>query len=147
MGDFNINLLNCNTDKDTSDYIDTFYSHSLYFIINSPTRITSTSKTLIDNIFCNNASNNIISGNIATSISDHLTQFLLAPGQLTGVQPRKAKEKRSFNNFDPKVFEKDIENIDWIRTLQIPSAQNDLIKSVIEGSFYVAVESAHKIYL
>ena len=85
MGDFNINFLNCNTDKDTSDYIDTLYSHSFYPTINSPTRITPTSKTLIDNIFYNNASNNIISGNIATSISNHLTQFLLVPGQLTGV--------------------------------------------------------------
>ena len=67
MGDFNMNLLNCDTDKDTSDYIDTLFSHSFYPTINSPTRITPTSKTLIDNIFYNNASSNIISGNIATS--------------------------------------------------------------------------------
>ena len=46
-------------------------------------------------------------------MSDHLTQFLLVPGQLTGVQPHKVKEKRSFHNYDPKAFEKDIENIDW----------------------------------
>ena len=126
MGDFNINLLNCNTDKDTSDYIDTLYSHSFYPTINSPTRITPTSKTLIDNIFYNNASNNIISGNIATSISDHLTQFLLVPRQLTGVQQHKVKEKRSFCNFDSKAFEKDVENIDWNRTLQIPSGNPNL---------------------
>ena len=74
----------------------------------------------------NNASNNIISGNIATSISDNLTQFLLVPGQLTGVQRHKAKEKTSFHNFDPKVFEKDIENIDWNRTLQIPFGNPNL---------------------
>ena len=29
MGDFNINLLNCNIDKSTSDYVDTLYS--MYF--------------------------------------------------------------------------------------------------------------------
>ena len=34
MGKFNINLLNCNTDKDTSDYIDTLYSHLFYPKIN-----------------------------------------------------------------------------------------------------------------
>ena len=93
MGDFNINLLNCNTDKDSSDYVDTPYSHSFYSTINSLTRITPTTKTLIDNIFYNNAS------------------------QLTGVQPHKAKEKRSFHNFDPKAFEKDLENIDWKKIL------------------------------
>ena len=108
MGDFNINLLNCNTDKDISDYIDTLYSHSFCPTINSPTRITPTSKMLIDNIFYNNASNNIISGNITTSIFDHLMQFLLIPGQLTGVQLYKAKEKWSFHNFDANAFEKDI---------------------------------------
>ena len=108
MGDFNINLLNCNADKDTSDYIDTLYSHLFYSTINSPTRTTPTTKTLIDNIFYNNASNNIISENIATSISDHLTQFLLVPGHLTGIQPHKAEEKISFHNFVPETFEKDI---------------------------------------
>ena len=63
MGDFNINLLNCNTEKYTSDYIDTLYSHSFYPSINSRTRINPTSKILIDDIFYNNVSNNIISGN------------------------------------------------------------------------------------
>ena len=76
MEDFNINLLNCNTDKDTSDYIDTLCLHSFYHTIHFLTRITPTTTTLIDNIFYNNASNNIISGNITTSISDLLTQFL-----------------------------------------------------------------------
>ena len=63
---------------------------------------------------------------MATSISDHLTQFLLVPGQLAGVQTHKAKEKRSFHNFDPKIFKKDIENIDWSRTLKIPSGNPNL---------------------
>ena len=121
MGDFNIKLLNCNTDKDTSDYIDTFDSYSFYPTINSPTRITPISKTLIDNIFYNDASNNIISGNTATSISDHLTQFLLVPGQLTGINRTRQMKKRSFHNFDPKAFEKDTVNIDRNRTFQITS--------------------------
>ena len=41
--------------------------------INSPTQITTNSKTLIDNIFYNNLAKNIISGNITTSVSDQLT--------------------------------------------------------------------------
>ena len=47
MGDFNINLLNCNIDKNTSNYANIVYS------------------------------GNIQSGNITTSISDHLSQFPL----------------------------------------------------------------------
>ena len=44
-------------------------------------QITANSKTLIDNIFYNDVTKNIISGNITTSISDHLTQFLLISNQ------------------------------------------------------------------
>ena len=53
MGDFIINVLNCNIDKNTSDYVDTLESHAFFPTINSPTQITANSKTLIDNIFCN----------------------------------------------------------------------------------------------
>ena len=49
MGNFNINILNCDSDEDTSDFIDTMYASSLYPTINTPTRTTPTSKTLIDN--------------------------------------------------------------------------------------------------
>ena len=54
MGDFNINILNCNSDKDTTDFVDTIYASTLYPTINTPTtRITAISKTLIDKIFYN----------------------------------------------------------------------------------------------
>ena len=57
---------------------------SLKFCINfqfllQPSRVTTNSKTLIDNIFSNMAVPNIISGSLAASISDHLPQFLVAP--------------------------------------------------------------------
>ena len=70
MGDFNKNL-NCNIDKNTSDYMDIVYFHAFFPTINSPTWITPNSKTLIDNIFYNDVTKNI-SENITTSISDHL---------------------------------------------------------------------------
>ena len=75
MGDFNINILNCDSDKDTSDFIGTMSASLLYPTINTPTRITATSKTLTDNIFYNDFTKRISAGNILTSISDHLTQY------------------------------------------------------------------------
>ena len=53
MGDFNINLLNHDSDKDTRDFVDTMYASSFYPTINIPIRITASSKTLIDNVFYN----------------------------------------------------------------------------------------------
>ena len=37
MGDLNINILNCDLDKDTTDFKDTMYASSLYPTINTPT--------------------------------------------------------------------------------------------------------------
>ena len=81
MVDFNINILNCDSDKDTTDFIDTMYAFLLYPTINTPTTITATSKTLIDNIFYNDFTKKNSAGNILTSISDHLTQNLLISNQ------------------------------------------------------------------
>ena len=121
MGDFNINLLNCNIDKNTSDYVDMLYSHASFPIINSPTRITPYSKTLIDNIFYNNVTKNIISGNITTSISDHLTQFLLISNQnpLSKNQMLNTDEKRSFRNINSMAFEEDLKRVNWNEALTL----------------------------
>ena len=91
MGDFNINLLNFDSDKDTTYFVDTMYASSFYPTINTPTRITATSKTLIDNIFYNDFTEKIVAGNITTSISDHLTQYLTTRDQTTNVVDNKRK--------------------------------------------------------
>ena len=76
MGDFNINLLNMDTDKDCKNFLEMTSSNSLLPLILKPTRFTTKGKTLIDNIFTN-----IIvpstSGNITCSISDHMLQFAI----------------------------------------------------------------------
>ena len=75
MGDFNIDLLKYEKDHNTADFLDQMYSASLVPHITSPTRITSHSRTLIDNIFSMDISENAISGNIVSSISDYLPNF------------------------------------------------------------------------
>ena len=76
LGDFNINLLNSNTDNSISKFLDILGSFSLLPQIILPTRITNTSKTLIDNIFIDSSIFQISSsGNLVYHISDHLPQF------------------------------------------------------------------------
>ena len=55
------------------------FSYSYLPFINTPTRVTGHSKTLIDNIFYNKPMLNITAGNISSVISDHLIQFLIEP--------------------------------------------------------------------
>ena len=48
LGDYNINLLNCESDKSTSDFLELMLSFSFLPQIIKPTRITPRSQTLID---------------------------------------------------------------------------------------------------
>ena len=45
MGDYSINILN--VEYQTSDFLDTMYSNSFFFTFNTPTRISTTSRTLM----------------------------------------------------------------------------------------------------
>ncbi len=74
MGDFNIDLLNYGHHTLTDDFINLMFSSHFMPSILHPTRITDTSSTLIDNIFLNNVTDlDIISGNLLSMNSDHLT--------------------------------------------------------------------------
>ena len=79
LGDLYINLLNYNNHQLTNDFLDSLASNSFIPYILHHTRTTSHSKTLIDNIFSNLISHEIISGNITATISNHLPQFLFVP--------------------------------------------------------------------
>ena len=51
LGDFNINLLNYNEHNQTNDFLDSLAYNSFIPLILQPTRITSHSNTLVENIF------------------------------------------------------------------------------------------------
>ena len=53
LGDFNVNLLNDNEHNQTNELLDFLTSNSFISLILQPSRITSHSNTLIDNIFSN----------------------------------------------------------------------------------------------
>ena len=73
--DFNLNLLNYAKNTGTFEFLESVFSNNSTRQINLPTRITGTSSTLIDNVLINSQENLYTSGNLTTSISDHLLQF------------------------------------------------------------------------
>ena len=79
LGDFNVNLLNYNEHNQANEFLDSLVLNSFMPLILQPTRITSHSNTLIDNIFSNVIDPDIISGNLTATISDHLPQFSIIP--------------------------------------------------------------------
>ena len=114
LGDYNINLLNCESDKSTSDFLELMLSFSFLPQIIKPTQITPRSQILIDNIFLNEICSNVIAANITTDISDHLTQFVAIPAQKQFLENKKQDVyKRNYKNFDYIKFKEDFNKIGW----------------------------------
>ena len=61
IGDFNINLLKLDSDGKVKDFVDFMYSYNMFALITKPTRITTTTASLID-IFSNCVQNELNSG-------------------------------------------------------------------------------------
>ena len=89
------------------------YASSFYPTINTPTRITATSKTLIDNIFYNGFSKKVVGGYITTSISDHLTNYLIVKDQATNFEGNWEKESLYMQKFNKDSFTEDLGQINW----------------------------------
>ena len=75
--DFNINLLNAETNTNISEFYGNMSSCFFAPYILQPTRMTKTLKTLIDDIFLNSIEFETFSGNLSTLIYDHFPQLLL----------------------------------------------------------------------
>ena len=72
MGDFNVNLLNCESHPEFNDFLLMLNSYFLLPCISQPTRITGRSATSTNNMFSITYAMNATSSNLASKISDHL---------------------------------------------------------------------------
>ena len=126
LGDFNFNLLNYNEHNQTNEFSDSLVSNSYIPLILQPTRITSHSNTLIDNIFSNVINPDVISGNLAATISDHLPQFAIISnifGDISGSQSN--IYERDWSKFDQENFILDYFSVDWEDLLKIDELNAD----------------------
>ena len=73
--DFNVDLIKYGDSKTIDDFYDELSSHSFRPLILQPTRVTSKTLSIIDNIFTNDITCFSSGGNLTTSISDHFSQF------------------------------------------------------------------------
>ena len=95
-------------------------------LILQPTRITSHSNTLVDNICSNVIDPDIISGNFATTISDHLPQFVIIPNMSGNTTSNKSNiYEKDWSKFDQEHFILDYFSIDWEDLLKIDELNVD----------------------
>ena len=111
LGDFNVDV------SGNGGNIDSFCSalHCLFLnqLINVPTRVTPTSKTIIDHIYTNIHSNVINSGTIACNISDHLPIFAIFSYIDLSDTVKGNVMYRNYNNFVPESFIDDVSRLPW----------------------------------
>ena len=146
--DFNINILNRDSHRPTSDFLELMYSHSFIPLITKPTRITAHTATLIDNVFTNNinASQQQYPGILYSDISDHLPIFTFDKTictkkckscyKKTSVQKKNAIEK----------FQSMIHDKDWSFLCAIPNAERaytefiDIFRNIHDHCFPLKVQ-------
>ena len=105
LGDFNVNLLNYNEHNQTNEFLVFLASNSFIPLILQPTRVTSHSYTLIDNIFSDIFDPDIVSGSLTATISDRLPQFAIIPNMFTNIIGNKSKiYQRDWSRCDQENF-------------------------------------------
>ena len=119
-GDFNVDFL-CTQQPNTNKLLDLFSEHQLAQTILTPTRITDSSATCIDNIF---ASRTDLTGYVvATGIADHLAVAVkleeISPPKKSQIQRRKTGIKQAEKLAD------NLAEVDWepLKTSKNPCAE------------------------
>ena len=118
LRDFNIDLLQYELSDSINNFIDTLSSNFLLPHILLPTRISKTS-TLIDNILSNSATlEEIESGNVTSTFSDHLPQFILLKDfSLKNPAVKSDILKHDWRKFESNKFISDFNQTDWDQIL------------------------------
>ena len=130
MGDFNIDLLKCASSSYSHDFLSSLQSCFLFPSIDKPTRVRSTSATLIDNIFINNPDQVVACGNIG----DHFSQFCILKSVRDKIKVKKSKV-RDFSRFSRDSFNADISNLDWNALLNKKPCDADNLFSSFYNKF------------
>ena len=116
MGDYNINLLNFEKNKQAEYFLNNMFSQSLIPLITKPTRITQTSATLIDNIFTNNQQvSGDISGIVVTDLADHFGIYHVSTRVKTKHEPTYVKirshKAHNLSNFKTELQKADFSSV------------------------------------
>ena len=118
--------MNYNEHNQTNEFLDSLASNSFIPLILQPTRITSHSNTLIDNVFSNAIDSDIISGNLTATISDHLPQFAIIPNMFGNITGNKSNiYERDWSKFDHENFILDYFSVDLEGLLKIKELNAD----------------------
>ena len=132
LGDFNIDILEKNDDKNKK-FINTLKQFGLKQLIDEPTRYSNEKNSGIDLIFTNS---DIISksGVANVNLSDH-QMILLTRKKAKSRKQRCSFEGRSYRHYNKEIFQEQIENANWheFDESRNPIRMWEIMKTNIEG--------------
>ena len=134
LGDFNIDLMKCPLDHNASNFVDINSSFGLFPLINSPTRVTPSSSTLIDNIFTNVLDSHLDCGCLCVDITDHLPIFLLTNIELSKKRKKLPNLGRNISTEGINSLNNELCNTDWspvYSALDVDDSYNTLLSIFI----------------
>ncbi len=125
-GDFNINLLNIDSDEYAESFLNLLLSNFFQPHILKPSKILNNCKpSLIDNIFLNSIDHETFSGNLISKISDHMPNFIFCKN----LRLKSKKDNRGFfrdyKNFDPESYIRDLKNQNLGTTINTVHGANE----------------------
>ena len=103
-GVFNADLLKSNSDTNIKDFMNLTYSLGCITLITHPTRITTTSSTLLDHVYTNNALGEHKSFILVEDVSDHLPVMVCSNLSLPKSEKSTVTLIRDTKNFDVEKF-------------------------------------------
>ena len=109
----------------SSDFLDLLYSYNLFPLISKPTRVTTTTATLIDNIFTNDFkdTHNHHQGILYNDISDHFPIFHIDKAHEINSSKDKYIWKRIISPEKIDNFQNELKNINWEDVLSYTEPQ------------------------
>ena len=107
MRDFNLNLLNYDSNKVVDDFVNDMFSNSLYPLVNKPTNFFQNSSTLIDQAWSNMLHENANCSILNISVSTHKPILIIMPVSLNHRTDTSAQVKSlRIHNVTEKTIEK-----------------------------------------
>ena len=110
MGDLNFNFLHENLNRSLKTLCEVY---QLTKMINEPTRITDSSKSLIDIILTNTPNGICTSGVLHLGISDHSMIYAIRKIAIPTKTKHKVVTTRNYKHFSASSFRRDLQTIEW----------------------------------
>ena len=132
-GDFNFDLLKIDSDHVIQHFFNLLCSYGCLPHVLQPTRVTENTATVIDNIFSNNIKDNMISGNILLTLSEHFSQFLSVKRVMVDLKKVNLYQ-RDYTNFSNNSFRDDVSIQNWNYTHDTVHDSFSDFFSKLEGS-------------